>query len=51
MWTEFWTKAFTLSPDTAQASQKLWMEQLETLAQGFSNVMDRGVLRHAEQIL
>ena len=39
MWTEFWTKAFTLSPDTAQASQKLWMEQLETLAQGFSNVM------------
>jgi hypothetical protein len=33
------TKAFTLSPDTAQASQKLWMEQLEALAQGFSNVM------------
>jgi hypothetical protein len=39
MWTEFWSKAFTQPPDTLQASQKLWMEQLETMAQGFASVM------------
>jgi hypothetical protein len=39
MWTEFWNKALTLSPETFQASQKLWMEQLDTLGQSFANVM------------
>lgn len=39
MWTECWTKAFTLSPDTIQTSQKLWMDQLETISQGFAKVM------------
>ena len=39
MWTEFWTKALTLSPDTIQTSQKLWMDQLETISQGFAKVM------------
>ena len=39
MWTEFWTKALTLSPDTVQTSQKLWMDQLEAMSQGFAKVM------------
>ena len=39
MWTACWTKAFTLSPDTIQTSQKLWMDQLETISQGFAKVM------------
>lgn len=40
LWTEFCSKAATLSPDTFQAAQKLWMEQLEVLSQGFANAMD-----------
>jgi hypothetical protein len=39
LWQEFWTKAATLSPDTFPAMQKLWMEQLEVLSQGFANAM------------
>lgn len=39
MWTEFWSKALTLSPDTVQTSQKIWMDQLETMSQGFAKVM------------
>ena len=42
MWSDFWSKAFTTqtaSPDMFQTAQKLWSEQLETLAQGFANVM------------
>jgi hypothetical protein len=41
MWADFWTKTFTQtpSPDLFQSAQKLWSEQLETLAQGFANVM------------
>lgn len=39
LWTEFAAKAATLSPETFQASQKLWMEQLEVLSQGFANAM------------
>jgi hypothetical protein len=40
LWTEFCSKAATLSPDTFQAAQKLWMEQLEVLSQGFAKGMD-----------
>src|SRR5262247_4087377 len=35
MWSDFWSKAFTTqaaSPDMFQTAQKLWSEQLETLA-------------------
>ena len=42
MWSDFWSKTFTTqtaSPDMFQTAQKLWSEQLETLAQGFANVM------------
>ncbi len=39
MWTDFWTKAFTLSPETIPTAQKVWMDQLETIAQGFTKVM------------
>jgi hypothetical protein len=42
MWSDFWSKAFTAqtaSPDMFQTAQKLWSEQLETLTQGFANVM------------
>jgi len=41
MWADFWSKTFTqsTSPDMFQKAQKLWTEQLETLAQGFANVM------------
>ena len=38
-WTDFWTKAFTQSPDTFKQAQKLWMEQLETTSKGLENVM------------
>jgi hypothetical protein len=40
LWTEFCSKAATLSPDSFQAAQKLWMEQLEILSQGFAKAMD-----------
>ena len=35
MWSDFWVKTFaqTPSPDMFQNTQKLWSEQLETLAQ------------------
>lgn len=39
MWTHFWTKAMTQSPDTFQEAQKLWMEQLDTTSKGLENVM------------
>ena len=42
MWSDFWSKAFTAqtgSPDMFQTAQKMWSEQLETLAHGFANVM------------
>ena len=41
LWSDFWSKTFTqtTSPDVFQAAQKMWSEQLETLAQGFANVM------------
>lgn len=39
LWTEFAAKAATLSPETFQAGQKLWTEQLEALSQGFANAM------------
>lgn len=39
LWTEFYAKAATLSPETFQAAQKLWMEQLEVLSHGFANAM------------
>src|SRR6266699_3091444 len=37
----FWSPAATAPqpPDTIQTSQKLWMEQLETISQGFTKVM------------
>jgi hypothetical protein len=40
LWTELCSKAATLSPDSFQAAQKLWMEQLEILSQGFARAMD-----------
>ena len=42
MWSDCWSKTFTTqttSPDMFQTAQKMWSEQLETLAQGFANVM------------
>ncbi len=39
VWTAFWTQVSTLSPDTIQTSQRLWMDQLETMAHGFTKVM------------
>ena len=42
MWSDFWSKTFTtqtITPDMFQTAQKMWSEQLETLAQGFANVM------------
>jgi hypothetical protein len=39
LWTEFCAKAATFSPETFPAAQKLWMEQLEVLSQGFANAM------------
>jgi hypothetical protein len=39
LWTEFYANAATLSPETFQAAQKLWMEQLEVLSQGFAKAM------------
>ena len=39
MWTEFWTKSVTQSPDTFQAAQQLWMEQLDTASKGLENIM------------
>ena len=39
IWTDFWAKAFTQSPDTFQNAHKLWMEHLETTAKGLENVM------------
>jgi len=39
MWTDFWMKAMTQSPDTFQNAQKLWMEQLDTTSKGLENVM------------
>jgi polyhydroxyalkanoate synthesis regulator phasin len=40
LWTELCSKVATLSPDSFQAAQKLWMEQLEVLSQGFAKAMD-----------
>jgi hypothetical protein len=34
MWTDFWMKAMTQSPDTFQDAQKLWMEQLDPTSMG-----------------
>ena len=39
IWTEFWSKALSQSPDTFQNAQKLWLEQLETVSQSLANVM------------
>jgi hypothetical protein len=39
LWTEFWGKALSQSPDTFQNAQKLWLEQLETVSQSLANVM------------
>lgn len=39
MWTDFWMKAMTQSPDTFKNAQKLWMEQLDTTSKGLENVM------------
>jgi hypothetical protein len=39
MWTEFWTKCFTHSPDTFQVAQRLWMEQLDTTSKSLENIM------------
>src|SRR5262249_62091032 len=42
MWSDFWSKAFTaqtVSPDIVQNAKKVRSEKLETLEQGYGNVM------------
>jgi hypothetical protein len=51
MWSEFCSRALTLSPEIIPASQKLWLEQLDVMAQSFADVAGTDALARMQSQL